>query len=89
MMKALVYTQPHEMQWRDYPEPTLEPGEVIIEIKASGICGSDMHAYHGHDPRRQPGLVMGHELSGEIHASASPRFKAGQKVTVDPLITCG
>ncbi|EGW50487.1 hypothetical protein HMPREF1022_02446 [Desulfovibrio sp. 6_1_46AFAA] len=89
MMKALVYTQPHEMQCRDYPEPTLEPGEVIIEIKASGICGSDMHAYHGHDPRRQPGLVMGHELSGEIHASASPRFKAGQKVTVDPLITCG
>ena len=88
-MKALVYTQPHEMQWRDYPEPALEPGEVIIAIKASGICGSDMHAYHGHDPRRQPGLVMGHELSGEIHASASPRFKEGQKVTVDPLITCG
>ena len=88
-MKALVYTRPDEVQFQEYPDPVLNPGEVIIKIVASGICGSDMHAYHGHDPRRNPGLVMGHELSGEIWQSASPLYKVGQKVTVDPLITCG
>lgn len=88
-MKALVYTQPNEVQLQQYPDPILQPGEVIIKIKTSGICGSDMHAYHGHDPRRNPGLVMGHELSGEIWQSDSPLYSIGQKVTVDPLITCG
>lgn len=88
-MKALVYTQPNEMQLQDYPDPILHQGEVIIKISAAGICGSDMHAYHGHDPRRKPGLVMGHELAGEILQSASPHYTVGQKVTVDPLITCG
>lgn len=88
-MKALVYARPNEMRLQEVPEPSLEPGEVIIEIKATGICGSDLHAYHGHDPRRRPGLVMGHELSGEIYESVSPLYKTGQKVTVDPLVTCG
>ncbi len=88
-MKALVYTSPDEIQVQDYPDPQPAPGEVIIKLKASGICGSDMHAYHGHDPRRKPGLVMGHEAAGEIWHSSSPRFSVGQKVTVDPLITCG
>ena len=88
-MKALVYTKPDEIQLQDYPDPVLKPGEVIIKIKASGICGSDMHAYHGHDPRRNPGLVMGHELSGEIWKSDSPLYGVGQKVTANPLITCG
>lgn len=88
-MKALVYVRPNEMRLQEVSEPSLEPGEVVIAIKASGICGSDLHAYRGHDPRRLPGLIMGHELSGEIHAATSPRFKPGRKVTVDPLITCG
>ncbi len=88
-MKALIYTKPDEVQLQDYADPELNPGEVVIKIHASGICGSDMHAYHGHDPRRKPGLVMGHELSGEIFKSDSPLFKPGQKVTADPLITCG
>jgi len=59
-MKALVYTQPNEVQLQDQPEPQLVSGEVILEIEAVGICGSDMHAYHGHDPRLKPGLVLGH-----------------------------
>ena len=88
-MKALVYTQPNEIQLQDYPDPVLNPEEVIIKIKAVGICGSDMHAYHGKDPRRNPGLVMGHELAGEICQSASSRIKVGQRVTVTPLIICG
>ena len=54
-MKALVYTQPGELQLQERPQPPLQPGEVVLQIEAVGICGSDMHAWHGHDPRRQPG----------------------------------
>jgi alcohol dehydrogenase len=88
-MKALVYTQPNEMQIQDRPYPSLEQGEVILKIESVGICGSDMHAYHGHDPRRKPGLVLGHEFSGTIADVNSPLFKKGQRVTGNPLITCG
>ena len=84
-MKALVYTQPNQVTYRDEPEPRLADGEVIIGIDAVGICGSDMHAYHGHDPRRNPPLILGHELCGKIIAGTG----AGKRVTVNPLITCG
>ncbi len=88
-MKALVYTQPNEVQLQDRPTPALELGEVVLKIDAVGICGSDMHAYHGHDPRRKPGLVLGHEFCGTIVASGSPRYATGVRVTGNPLITCG
>ena len=65
-MRALVYTAPNEMTLRDVPQPALAAGEVILRIDAVGICGSDMHAFHGHDPRRKPGLILGHELAGTI-----------------------
>jgi alcohol dehydrogenase len=88
-MKALVYTQPHEMQLHDRPDPELADGEVVLRIDAAGICGSDMHAYHGHDPRRKPGLVLGHEFAATVAKSASPLWQPGQRVTGNPLITCG
>ncbi|MDP3820841.1 MAG: galactitol-1-phosphate 5-dehydrogenase [Burkholderiales bacterium] len=88
-MKALVYTQPLEVQLLDRPEPELEDGEVVLRIDAVGICGSDMHAYHGHDPRRKPGLVLGHEFCGTVVKSASPAYAQGVRVTGNPLITCG
>ena len=88
-MKALVYTQPNEVQWLERDAPLAEPGEVLLRIDAVGICGSDMHAYHGHDPRRKPGLVLGHEFAGTVLASASPQWAAGMRVTGNPLITCG
>jgi len=56
-MKALVYTQPGELQMQERPMPELVPGDVVLKIEAVGICGSDMHAWHGHDPRRLPGLA--------------------------------
>jgi len=84
-MKALVYTAPNEVIYRDEPQPTPAPGEVLIRVDAVGICGSDMHAYHGRDPRRVPPLILGHELVGEILAGPG----AGGRVTVNPLITCG
>lgn len=88
-MKALVYTQPNEVQLLERPAPTLDAGEVILKIEAVGICGSDMHAYHGHDPRRKPGLVLGHEFCGTVVESASPQYAKGTRVTGNPLITCG
>jgi 2-desacetyl-2-hydroxyethyl bacteriochlorophyllide A dehydrogenase len=88
-MKALVYTKPGEMQWLDRPMPALIDGEVVLKIEAVGICGSDMHAWHGHDPRRQPGLVLGHEFVGTIAQSAALGFETGTRWTGNPLITCG
>ena len=60
-----------------------------MKIEAVGICGSDIHAYHGHDPRRKPGLVLGHEFCGTVVDSASPLYAKGTRVTGNPLITCG
>jgi len=88
-MRALVYTQPNEVQLQDRPMPAVAPGEVVLRIEAVGICGSDMHAWHGHDPRRKPGLVLGHEFVGAIAESAAPGFTVGTRFTGNPLITCG
>lgn len=84
-MKALVYTAPDEVVYRDEPDPRPGAGEVLIRIDAAGICGSDMHAYHGHDPRRVPPMILGHELSGRIVDGPG----TGNRVTVNPLIACG
>ena len=88
-MKALVYTNPDEMQFMDQPDPELGNNEVLLKIDAVGICGSDLHAYHGHDPRRKPGLVLGHEFVGTVVRSKSPLYKINDRVTGNPLITCG
>ena len=88
-MKALVYTQPNEIQFLEQAYPELIPDEVVLKIESVGICGSDMHAFHGHDPRRNPGLVMGHEFAGTVAESLAPAFPVGKRVTGNPLITCG
>ena len=67
----------------------MDPDEVVLKIESVGICGSDMHAFHGHDPRRKPGLVLGHEFAGTVADTNSSLFIAGQRVTGNPLITCG
>jgi len=84
-MKALVYTGPHQLAYREEPDPTPRNDEVLVKVDAVGICGSDMHAYHGHDERRPAPLVLGHEAAGVI--TTGP--KAGRRVTVNPLVTCG
>ncbi|HET7596224.1 MAG TPA: alcohol dehydrogenase catalytic domain-containing protein [Burkholderiales bacterium] len=84
-MKALVYTGTKQMVYREEQEPKPASDEVLIRVDAVGICGSDMHAYHGLDPRRVPPLILGHELAGEIIEGQG----CGRRVTVNPLITCG
>jgi 2-desacetyl-2-hydroxyethyl bacteriochlorophyllide A dehydrogenase len=88
-MKALVYTRPGEMQWLDREMPQAAAGEVVLKIEAVGICGSDMHAWHGHDPRRQPGLILGHEFVGHIVQTKAPGFECNTRWTGNPLIVCG
>jgi len=84
-MKALVYTDTNEVIYRDEPDPVPEAGDVLLKVEATGICGSDMHAYHGQDPRRVPPLILGHEVSGRLVSGTD----AGQRFVINPLITCG
>ena len=88
-MRALVYTRPNEVRLQDRPYPEMADGEVIIRIEAAGICGSDMHAYHGRDPRRSPGLVLGHEFAGTVVESRDRSIAIGDRVSGNPSITCG
>ena len=83
-MKALVYTGPEAMEIRDMPKPQAGDDQ-LIKIEACGICGSDMHAYLGHDARRPAPLILGHEGAGVIEGG--PR--AGERVTINPLVTEG
>lgn len=84
-MKALVYNGPNSLAYRDEPDPVARAGEVIVRVHAVGICGSDMHAYHGYDERRPPPLILGHEAAG---IAMTGRYE-GRRVTVNPLVTCG
>jgi threonine dehydrogenase-like Zn-dependent dehydrogenase len=84
-MKALVYTKPNALEWRDELEPSFGNDEVVVRVDAVGICGSDMHAYHGHDSRRPAPFVLGHEAAGYVMSGP----KTGMRVAVNPLINCG
>lgn len=84
-MQALVYEGKQELALRERPDPVPMAGEHLIEVTAVGICGSDMHAYLGHDARRPAPLILGHEAAGVVRGG--PRD--GQRVTVNPLVTCG
>ena len=83
-MKALVYTGTNASELRDVEAPVAAGGQSIVDLSFCGICGSDMHAWHGHDERRIPPLVLGHEAVGT--ALTGPL--SGQRVAINPLMTC-
>ena len=84
-MKAIVYMGPEVLSFQDMPDPQPNRGEVLIKVAGVGICGSDMHAFVGHDERRPAPLILGHEVAGMI--AQGP--EAGRCVTVNPLVSCG
>lgn len=84
-MRALYYIGTQQSEMRDAPEPEVGENQSLIEISHCGICGSDMHAWHGHDARRVPPLVLGHEVTGI--AKSGPM--EGKRVVLNPLMTCG
>jgi threonine dehydrogenase-like Zn-dependent dehydrogenase len=80
MMRAMVYTKPGTLELLDVDEPVTKEGEVIVEVEACGICGSELHGI-AQPGFRQPPLIMGHEFSG--------RDPKGRAVAVNPIISCG
>ena len=90
-MKALVLEEYNKLVYRDMPDPQINDDEVLIEVKACGICGSDVHGMDGSSGRRHPPLIMGHEASGVIvdRGSAVRGFELGERVTFDSTIYCG
>ncbi|MEO1638842.1 MAG: alcohol dehydrogenase catalytic domain-containing protein [Pseudomonadota bacterium] len=84
-MKALVYDDVEKLVYRYMPDPVPARGQSLIRIAASGICGSDMHAYLGHDERRPAPLILGHEAAGVVEGGELD----GTRVTINPLATCG
>jgi L-gulonate 5-dehydrogenase len=84
-MKALVYTGVESLEYQDFSDATPTDGELLVKVHSCGICGSDMHAFLGHDERRSAPLILGHEVSGHIVGGKDD----GERVTVNPLVACG
>ena len=90
-MKAIVWNGPEEMAVEEMPEPTVEPGAVIVRPEAVGICGSEVEGYLGKMGNRTPPLVMGHEFAGtvtEVGEGVSEEL-VGREVAVNPLSSDG
>lgn len=93
-MQALVFHGARHLAVEDVPEPTLASGEVLVQVAACGICGSDLHGYLGHSSRRERSipLIMGHEFSGrvvELGQDVPKDIRVGQRVVVQPQVCCG
>ena len=90
-MKALVLTDYYKFEYKDVPEPTCKDDEVVVNVKACAICGSDVHGYDGTSGRRQPPIIMGHEAAGVISAIGKnvTGYQVGDRVTFDSTVYCG
>ena len=84
-------TAPGKIEFRDVPVPKVKEGQVLVKINRIGICGSDIHVYHGKHPYTSYPVVQGHEVSGEIVklTDGGSNFKEGDKVTIQPQMVCG
>lgn len=90
-MKALINYGPGRMDYGDWAEPQLGPGQVLVEVGACGICGSDLHPYRGMPSRRPVPGIWGHEFAGTVLARAEDveEIAVGARVAVQPLVSCG
>ncbi len=84
-MKALVYTKPGTLEFQTVDDIQLQNDEILVNIDSVGVCGSDMHAFLGHDERRIAPLILGHEAAGIVTGGEQD----GRRVTINPLVTCG
>jgi threonine dehydrogenase-like Zn-dependent dehydrogenase len=90
-MKALVLGAFGDLGVEERPDPTPGPGDLVVSVTATGICGSDIHGFTGDNGRRHPGQIMGHETVGRVHilgrevTSPAP----GTVVTINPVLACG
>ena len=89
-MKALVHTAPYRLEISDFPVPTLAPTDVLVRVKAVGICGSDVQGYTGTTGRRLPPIILGHEAAGIVEDAGAdaPALPRGMRVAFDSTIFC-
>lgn len=90
-MLQQVMTAPGEIRFDTVPVPVPGAGQVLVKIKRIGICGSDIHVYHGKHPYTSYPVTQGHEVSGRIEALGEgvEGLRVGQKVTIEPQVVCG
>jgi L-iditol 2-dehydrogenase len=90
-MKQAVMTAPGRIEIRQVETPTPKPGEVLVHVRRIGVCGSDIHVYHGLHPYTSYPVVQGHEVSGVVAALGAgvSGFELGEAVVFMPQVTCG
>lgn len=90
-MKAAMCQEPYRIEVIELPIPEVGPEDVLIRVRACGICGSDLHTFRGVHAFRKCPVVLGHEMSGDVVEVGSQvkGFKAGDRVTMEPQIACG
>lgn len=90
-MKQQIMIEPGKIEFREIPIPELKENGVLIKIMRIGVCGSDIHVYHGKHPYTPYPVTQGHEVSGMIEKIGSKvtNLKPGDKVTIQPQVVCG
>ncbi len=90
-MKQQIMIEPGKIEFREIPIRDLKENEVLIKIMRIGVCGSDIHVYHGKHPYTPYPVTQGHEVSGMIEKIGSKvtNLKLGDKVTIQPQVVCG
>jgi L-iditol 2-dehydrogenase len=90
-MKAMQLSAYKQLDIVDIPEPSVDAHDILVQVKACGICGSDVHGWDGSTGRRQPPIVMGHEASGIVAkvGKSVTKFEIGDRVTFDSTVSCG
>ena len=89
-MRALVLRDYYDIAVEERPDPVPGSGQAVVEVIATGICGSDFHGYSGENGRRHPGQIMGHETVGRVRQLGTDvaGLTVGQLVTVNPVMSC-
>lgn len=89
-MKAARFIEPHKTEVTDLPQPEIGPDDILIQVKAAGICGTDIHILKGEYELARFPMIPGHEFSGEVAAVGAnvTRFQPGDRVTADPNVPC-
>ena len=90
-MRAVIVETPGDVRVDDVPEPEAGPDEVVVQVGACGICGTDVHIIDGEFPPTKYPIIPGHELGGEVVAVGADvtAYKVGDRVGVDPSLNCG
>jgi L-iditol 2-dehydrogenase len=90
-MKAMLLAEYRRLEMTDMPKPAMGDDDLLVRVRACGICGSDVHGYDGSTGRRIPPIVMGHEAAGMVEqvGKSVQGFAPGDRITFDSTVSCG